>query len=166
MESGKGEWAYLWGKYHPGTWGSLNFAKGVGLVAKSCPTIATSWTVARQAPLSMEFSRQEYWSGLPFPSPGDETLVSCIAGRSFTDWATRDCLKRAITPLNWEWMQTIKGKKKKSFKVESVCFRKLEFEDNFSNKVDQVISCLRIEQIDQSWSLQYLCRNTKSALEE
>ena len=29
------------------------------------------WTVAYQAPLSMEFSRQEYWSGLPFPSPGD-----------------------------------------------------------------------------------------------
>ena len=31
----------------------------------------TPWTVARQAPVSMEFSRQEYWSGLPFPSPGD-----------------------------------------------------------------------------------------------
>ena len=31
----------------------------------------TSWTVAYQVPLSMEFSRQEYWSGLPFPSPGD-----------------------------------------------------------------------------------------------
>ena len=31
----------------------------------------TLWTVACQAPLSMEFSRQEYWSGLPFPSPGD-----------------------------------------------------------------------------------------------
>ena len=31
----------------------------------------TLWTLARQAPLSMEFSRQEYWSGLPFPSPGD-----------------------------------------------------------------------------------------------
>ena len=29
------------------------------------------WTVARQAPLSMGFSRKEYWSGLPFPSPGD-----------------------------------------------------------------------------------------------
>ena len=29
------------------------------------------WTIARQAPLSMEFSRQEYWSGLPFPTPGD-----------------------------------------------------------------------------------------------
>ena len=31
----------------------------------------TPWTVAYQAPRSMEFSRQEYWSGLPFPSPGD-----------------------------------------------------------------------------------------------
>ena len=31
----------------------------------------TPWTVACQAPLSMEFSREEYWSGLPFPSPGD-----------------------------------------------------------------------------------------------
>ena len=32
---------------------------------------ATPWTIAHQAPLSMEFSRQEYWSGLPFPSPRD-----------------------------------------------------------------------------------------------
>ena len=32
---------------------------------------ATLWTVAHQAPQSMRFSRQEYWSGLPFPSPGD-----------------------------------------------------------------------------------------------
>ena len=31
----------------------------------------TSWTVARQAPLTMEFPGQEYWSELPFPSPGD-----------------------------------------------------------------------------------------------
>ena len=32
---------------------------------------ATPWTIASQAPLSIGFSRQEYWSGLPFPSPGD-----------------------------------------------------------------------------------------------
>ena len=32
---------------------------------------ATPWTVALQAPLTMDFSRLEYWSGLPFPSPGD-----------------------------------------------------------------------------------------------
>ena len=41
---------------------------GGGLVAESCPTLATPWTVACQAPLSVGFSRQEYWSGLPFPS--------------------------------------------------------------------------------------------------
>ena len=44
---------------------------GRGLVAKSCPTLGIPWTVARQAPLTMGFSRQEYWSGVPFPSPGD-----------------------------------------------------------------------------------------------
>ena len=43
----------------------------VVLVAKSCLTLATSWTVTHQAPLFMGFSRQEYWSGLPFHSPGD-----------------------------------------------------------------------------------------------
>ena len=42
-----------------------------GLVAQSCPTLTTPGTVAHQAPLSMGFSRQEYWGGLPFPSPGD-----------------------------------------------------------------------------------------------
>ena len=40
---------------------------------------ATLWTAAHQAPLSMGFSRQEYWSGLPFPSPGDWSHVSCIS---------------------------------------------------------------------------------------
>ena len=41
------------------------------LLTQSCPTLVTPWTVAFQATLSMEFSRQEYRSGLPFPSPGD-----------------------------------------------------------------------------------------------
>ena len=40
------------------------------LAAQSC-LFVTPWTVAPQAPLSMEFSRQEYWTGLPFSSPGD-----------------------------------------------------------------------------------------------
>ena len=41
-------------------------------VAQSCPTLCpTPWTAAHQAPLSMGFSRQEYWNGLLFPSPGD-----------------------------------------------------------------------------------------------
>ena len=54
---------------------------------------ATPWIVTRQAPLSMGFSRQECWSGLPFPSPGDlpypriesESLMApALAGRFFT----------------------------------------------------------------------------------
>ena len=40
-------------------------------VTHSRSTLCDPWTVAPQAPLSVEFSRQEYWSGLPFPSPGD-----------------------------------------------------------------------------------------------
>ena len=54
----------------------------------------TPWTVACQTPLFMEFSRQEDWSGLPFllqgifPNQG-LNLVSCIAGRCFTVWATQ-----------------------------------------------------------------------------
>ena len=51
---------------------------------------ATLWTVARQAPLSMGFSRQEYWSGLPWPPPGESSpsrdrthvsYISCIDRR-------------------------------------------------------------------------------------
>ena len=56
---------------------------------------ATPWTVVHQAPLSMEFSRQNYWSGLPCPSPGDlpnpgielTSLTSpSLAGGFFTNW--------------------------------------------------------------------------------
>ena len=39
--------------------------------ARSCPTLETPGTGTHQAPLSMGFPRQEYWSGLSFPSPGD-----------------------------------------------------------------------------------------------
>ena len=56
------------------------------------------WTVACQAPLTLGFSRQEYWSGVPFPSPGSswpkhQTFVSCsfcIAGRFFYHRAIRE----------------------------------------------------------------------------
>ena len=61
----------------------------------------TPWTVARQAYLTMEFSRQDYWSGVPFPSPGDlpnpgmepAILMSpALAGRFFTTRATWELL--------------------------------------------------------------------------
>ena len=60
---------------------------------------ATPWTTAHQVPLSMEFSRQEYWSGLPFPTPGNlphpgtkpTSLASpVLAGRFFTTGTTWD----------------------------------------------------------------------------
>ena len=43
---------------------------GGGLVTKSGLSLATAWTIAHQAPLYMEFSRQKYWNGLPFSSSG------------------------------------------------------------------------------------------------
>ena len=55
-------WAYTWTKNHL-------FYISVSHSVMSDPV--TPWTVAHQAPLSMEFPRQEYWSGLPFPSPRD-----------------------------------------------------------------------------------------------
>ena len=68
----------------------LQNVKCVLLVAQSCLTFVTPRTVARQAPLSVGFSRQEYWSGLPFPSPGDlpdpgiEPMCLALASRFFT----------------------------------------------------------------------------------
>ena len=62
---------------------------------------ATPWTVACQAPQSMEFSRQGYWSGLPFPSPGDlpdqgtEPRVSL-----FTIWTTSTYITSQKVPNN------------------------------------------------------------------
>ena len=56
----------------------------------------TPWTVPCQAPLPMGFSRQEYWSGLPFPSPGDlpnpgiEPTSPELAGRFFTTEPPRE----------------------------------------------------------------------------
>ena len=41
------------------------------MCAQSCLSLCDPWTAACQAPLSMGFPRREYWSGLPFPSPGD-----------------------------------------------------------------------------------------------
>ena len=71
--------------------GTTNHSSGGGaLFAKSCLTLVTPWTVACQAPLSLEFSRQEYLSGLPFSSPGDlpnpsiKPVSLALAGRFFT----------------------------------------------------------------------------------
>ena len=75
----------------------------------SCVWLCTiPWTVTRQAPLSLEFSRQEYWSGLPFPSPGDlldpeikttSLMFSSLAGRFFT---TSEAMAPHSSTLAWK----------------------------------------------------------------
>ena len=76
---------------------------------------ATPWTVARQDPVSMGFSRQEYWSGLPFPPPGDlpdpwvqdlSVKSPALAGAFFTTSAT--------------WEAQIVGSDKHLFKVQTL----------------------------------------------
>ena len=59
---------------------------GGRLVSKSCLTLATPWTVASQTPLPMGFSRQEYCSGLPFPSP-----FTVYIWPTLQQWTKRDC---------------------------------------------------------------------------
>ena len=75
---------------HPRPWDSPGKNTGVGYhfllqcmkvkreseVAQSCPLLATPWTAAYQAPPSLGFSRQERWSGVPFPSPTRESEVA------------------------------------------------------------------------------------------
>ena len=70
---------------------------GGGLVAKWCLTLAIQWTIACQDSLSTGFSRQEYWSGLSFPSPVDlpnpgiktvSLMSPALAGKFFTTSAT------------------------------------------------------------------------------
>ena len=71
------------------------------LVSKLCPTPATPQTVAHQAPLSMGFSRQVYWSRWSFPFPGDLSdqkidRVSTLAGRLFTT----ELHEKPLSPLD------------------------------------------------------------------
>ena len=79
------------------------------------------WTLGHQASLSMEFSRQEYWSGLPLPSPGHlpepgiEPWVSRMAGRFLTIWDIRKAhVKRWVTSQRMRIITRIK--------LEEICF--------------------------------------------
>ena len=87
-------WALLKNReFGPG----LGCACGHAKLPQSCLTLCNPWTIARQAPLPMGFSRQEYWSGLPCPPPGDlpnpgikpRSLMSpALGGGFFTTSAT------------------------------------------------------------------------------
>ena len=80
---------------------------------------ATLWTLACQAPLSMEFSRQEYWSGLPFPPPGDLPdpgiqptfllMFPALAGKFFTTHATYEAFPQASGAPHHKFPQLAMG---------------------------------------------------------
>ena len=92
---------------------AVGSAEAFSLFAKLlqlCTDSAVLWAVARQAPLSVGFSRQEYWSGLPFPLPGDlpdpgikpASLKSpALAGVFFTTSATWEAQDRPIVNINF-----------------------------------------------------------------
>jgi len=69
---------------------------------------ATPWSVAHQAPLSMGFFREEYWSGLPFsllrdlPNPGIRLAFPTLAGGFFNCWAVTEVQQRKTPPRNLE----------------------------------------------------------------
>ena len=114
----------------------------------------TPRTVACQALLSKEFSRQEYWSGLPFPSPGesslsrDQTWISCIADRFFTTQGLR-------APY-FSWQHGL-----------SSTFRKLNFlRDSMSGSLIILTpKCLRLYSL-QNTTLAILCTAILSPSQE
>ena len=81
--------------------GSLKINHAAAVCSLSSVQIfAAPWTAAHQAPLSMGFSRQDYWSGLPFPSLGDlpdagiKLIISCIGRQILYHWATWEALNQ------------------------------------------------------------------------
>ena len=95
-------------------------------------TIETPWTVTHQAPLSVGFFRQEYWSGysrreaIPFSRgsshPRNWTCVSCIAGRFFSIWATRE--PQSFLNVTEKWHASVVFPCQNSFlsSLQFVCF--------------------------------------------
>ena len=77
------------------------------LVAKSCPTfLVTPWTLAHQAPLSMEFSKQEYWSGLPCLPSGD--LPNPVIEPNLLHWQVDSLLLSHHGSLFQSWIEVIR----------------------------------------------------------
>ena len=104
------------------------------------------WTIARQAPLSMGFSRQEYWSGLPFPSPKDlsdpgikliSLMFSAMAGRFFTWEAPTIVYSQAKLNLSFHKTLVLPFPQFWSCGLKS-SFRLLEFKKELSSVKDTV----------------------------
>ena len=106
--------------------------------SQSCTQLfVTQWTIACQAPLPMGFSRQEYQSGLPFPSPGDlpnpgiKPTSPALAGEFFYLWATIQSQKEGNITIcdyiDWHWGHyVVKWIKSEKYHVRSLICEVLE----------------------------------------
>ena len=82
----------------------------------------TPWTVAHQAPLSMRFSREEYWSELTFPSsedlrPRDQTCVSCISCVGRWDSLPLSNLGNPDNYIKWTQIKRLDSKTIPNYKI-------------------------------------------------
>ena len=105
--------------YPRATWGTFTLACMHAQSFSHVRLFATPETIAHQAPLSKKFSQQEYWSGWPFPSPGnlfwsrDRNFVSCVSYISrqiLYHWAARKALFTLYTYIySWGYTNTVQG---------------------------------------------------------
>ena len=136
---------------------------------------AILWTVAHQTPLTMGLSQQEYWSGLPFPPPGDlpdpgiEPASPALAGGFFTHWAgTKESAPRVQfhylqTLINWNLIRTsgfhshLEGKP--LFLKSAWCkWKKSEWRVGY-------LDCLHIRNSMNPWGLQLLIYKLRGLME-
>ena len=98
---------------------------------------ATLWTVISQAPLSMEFSRQEYWSGLPCPLPGDlygpRIKPVSLMSPALTDWFF-------TTRTTWLYQNILFLKNAHSYKFQEIHI-KFIWKFTFTFRLKMVLSC-------------------------
>ena len=96
-------------------------------VAQSCPTLATPWTIAYQAPPPMGFSRQEYWSGVPLPSP-KTNLDSILKSRDITLPSKFRLVKAMVFPVVMFGFESETIKKAEHRRIDAFelwCWRRL-----------------------------------------
>ena len=129
-----------------------------GLVAKSCLTLVTPWTLACQAPLSMGLSRQEYWRGLLFSSSGDlpdpgikPRSPACTTGKFFTSWATREALSQDQLPTNGRSIITIEGHPKNSGYEPHVRLHRLGNLHKENDDIEQLNLKVQRAYFQESW---------------
>ena len=122
---------------------------------------ATPWTIAHQAPPSMKFSRQEYWSGLPFPHPGDlpnpgiqpsSCAAPVLAARALV------FLAAFVLKGRWGWASLVAQMVKNPPAMQEIWVRFLDWEDSLEKEMATLSSILawRIPWTEESGRLQFI----------